>query len=408
MSKSSSTDYSSDSSDYCNDVINLNLLGKCIHNNFIITKHLGSGSYADVWKTYLFNDFFKLKKGFYAIKIHNKENFDIGIHEENMLKFLKYRSHHIVKLLKSFITYYCGMKLHCQIFPLYDGNILDISLSSSDIKYILKGIKILHDKNIIHGDIKPENILYRGKIRDINNYELYLILNYNNILDDYINNYKTLHNKTNIKNIERNHICEIVYNDIVHNYKFTNNNDTNDTNDTNDGVCNSDSINGDDNNNTTNNNNNNKHYDIVVIDFGGCVYNKLVHQFINQTRYYRAPEVILDGIISPAIDIWSIGCMIIEIIKDNLLFNPDDKGYNRDLLHLEMIQRYFGKIRYDKYNNIDLYNDLQNLSYVEYPFKLIYPDLQIISPLLQPNYSDRCDINYCIKYIPDIFYLINK
>ena len=41
-----------------------------------------------------------------------------------------------------------------------------------------------------------------------------------------------------------------------------------------------------------------------------------------QTRPYRAPEAILGMSYSPATDVWSLGCMVFEILTGDLLFTP--------------------------------------------------------------------------------------
>ena len=103
--------------------------------------------------------------------------------------------------------------------------------SIKDIKLIiiqiLKGIKFLHDKNIVHGDLKLENIVFSD------------------------NEYKNL----------------------------------------------------------------------KIADLGNSMF---VHELNNysllQTRYYRAPEVILQTNKDKGIDIWSIGCVISELITGTPLF----------------------------------------------------------------------------------------
>lgn len=92
---------------------------------------------------------------------------------------------------------------------------------------ILKGVRYLHSKNIVHGDLKPENIVFSDKE------------------------------------------CE----------------------------------------------------NLKVADLGNSMYeNELDRYSILQTRYYRAPEVILQTHKDRGIDIWSIGCIISELITGRPLF----------------------------------------------------------------------------------------
>ena len=52
---------------------------------------------------------------------------------------------------------------------------------------------------------------------------------------------------------------------------------------------------------------------IKVIDFGSsCFENERVYTYI-QSRFYRAPEVILGAKYGMPIDIWSLGCILAEL-----------------------------------------------------------------------------------------------
>ncbi|CDH59430.1 kinase-like protein [Lichtheimia corymbifera JMRC:FSU:9682] len=60
---------------------------------------------------------------------------------------------------------------------------------------------------------------------------------------------------------------------------------------------------------------------VKVIDFGGsCFENKRVYTYI-QSRFYRAPEVMLGIAYTTAIDIWSLGCILAELHTGNPLFS---------------------------------------------------------------------------------------
>jgi serine/threonine-protein kinase SRPK3 len=127
---------------------------------------------------------------------------------------------------------------------------------------------------------------------------------------------------------------------------------------------------------------------IKLSDFGNACYNdeKYIDEF--GTRYYRAPEIILEHEYNNTCDIWAVGCTIFELITGDLLFNPEkDKINNRDVHHLNCIQKLCGKIPKDfikkcgrkddffdnKYNlkNIDKPEqlDIKNLLIEEYDFK---------------------------------------
>lgn len=64
---------------------------------------------------------------------------------------------------------------------------------------------------------------------------------------------------------------------------------------------------------------------IRVIDFGSsCFEGKTIYTYI-QSRYYRAPEVILGIGYNRKIDIWSFGCIIAELHLGYPLFAGDDE-----------------------------------------------------------------------------------
>ena len=70
-------------------------------------------------------------------------------------------------------------------------------------------------------------------------------------------------------------------------------------------------------------------FDIKLIDFGGSFYehNKLVYKPYIQTRWYRAPEVILGAKIGMPIDMWSLGCILCELLTGYPLFmGEEDEG----------------------------------------------------------------------------------
>ena len=69
-------------------------------------------------------------------------------------------------------------------------------------------------------------------------------------------------------------------------------------------------------------NNNNK---IKIIDFGSsCFQYEIMYSYI-QSRFYRAPEVILDLGYNYEIDIWSLGCIVCELYTGTPIFPGSDE-----------------------------------------------------------------------------------
>lgn len=84
--------------------------------------------------------------------------------------------------------------------------------------------------------------------------------------------------------------------------------------------------------------------DIILTDFGSAMKISELDDEL-QTRYYRAPEIILNTNITEKIDIWSIGCIVFELFTGKILFDPDkDQKFSRDFHHLYLIEELFGKI----------------------------------------------------------------
>jgi len=73
--------------------------------------------------------------------------------------------------------------------------------------------------------------------------------------------------------------------------------------------------------------------EIKLIDFGNATYEDAHHSSIINTRQYRAPEVYLKLNWNERSDIWSIGCILMELYIGELLFNTHD-----DLEHLVLME----------------------------------------------------------------------
>jgi dual specificity tyrosine-phosphorylation-regulated kinase 2/3/4 len=65
---------------------------------------------------------------------------------------------------------------------------------------------------------------------------------------------------------------------------------------------------------------------VRLIDFGCSVHKP--HNLVTyiQSRFYRAPEVVLRIAITSAIDIWSLGCIIVELLAGVPLFPATDEA----------------------------------------------------------------------------------
>jgi len=72
---------------------------------------------------------------------------------------------------------------------------------------------------------------------------------------------------------------------------------------------------------------------IRLIDFGSTTWHHRHHSAVVSTRHYRAPEIILGTGWSYPCDMWSVGCILIELLSGEALFRTHD-----NLEHLAMMQ----------------------------------------------------------------------
>eukprot|EP01006_Ploeotia_vitrea_P021825 TRINITY_DN54236_c0_g1_i2.p1 TRINITY_DN54236_c0_g1~~TRINITY_DN54236_c0_g1_i2.p1 ORF type:complete len:588 (-),score=67.92 TRINITY_DN54236_c0_g1_i2:149-1912(-) len=86
-------------------------------------------------------------------------------------------------------------------------------------------------------------------------------------------------------------------------------------------------------------------YDVKIADFGnGCWVDRQFTDDI-QTRQYRAPEVILGEPYSTEVDMWSMACLVFELITGEFLFDPrQSEHYERDEDHLALIIELLGPL----------------------------------------------------------------
>jgi serine/threonine protein kinase len=65
---------------------------------------------------------------------------------------------------------------------------------------------------------------------------------------------------------------------------------------------------------------------IKVIDFGTGCYEKSIYYTYIQSRYYRAPEIIMGIPYTFAIDMWSFGCILVELYNGYPIFAGEDEA----------------------------------------------------------------------------------
>ncbi|WVZ74763.1 hypothetical protein U9M48_022902 [Paspalum notatum var. saurae] len=77
-------------------------------------------------------------------------------------------------------------------------------------------------------------------------------------------------------------------------------------------------------------------------------YDQQDQSYVVSTRHYRAPEVILGLGWSYPCDIWSVGCILVELCTGEALFQTHE-----NLEHLAMMERVFGPLPYHMLKRAD-------------------------------------------------------
>jgi len=75
---------------------------------------------------------------------------------------------------------------------------------------------------------------------------------------------------------------------------------------------------------------------IKIIDFGSsCQYGNRIYQYI-QSRFYRSPEILLGITYGLAIDMWSLGCILVEMHTGEPLF-PGNSEFDQMMKIVEVL-----------------------------------------------------------------------
>lgn len=156
-----------------------------------------------------------------------------------------------------------------------------------------------------------------------------------------------------------------------------------------------------------------------IVDLGNACW---VHrQFTDdiQTRQYRCPEVIMGTQYGTAADIWSVACLVFELLTGEYLFDPHTGlDYDRDEDHLAQMMQLMGPMprwltsrgRYAR----DLFNrngDLRNLPFMrEFPLHMLLIDkfdfvpedaeevAAFLVPMLEFDPQKRATASQCLRH----------
>lgn len=91
-------------------------------------------------------------------------------------------------------------------------------------------------------------------------------------------------------------------------------------------------------------------FNIKLVDMGNACYVDRHYSDVIQTREYRSPEVILEGEYDESADIWSLACMVFELVTGDYLFDPKKgKTYSKNDDHLASVSELIGELKDAKY-----------------------------------------------------------
>jgi serine/threonine-protein kinase SRPK3 len=84
--------------------------------------------------------------------------------------------------------------------------------------------------------------------------------------------------------------------------------------------------------------------DVKIVDLGNACWTYKQFTSDIQTRQYRSPEVILNAKYGSACDIWSLACVIFELVTGDVLFDPrSGDQHGRDDDHLALMMELAGR-----------------------------------------------------------------
>ena len=336
-------------------------VGNHINNQYLILKYLGKGTFSKVW---MVHDFINNK--FMALKVQEPKYLKDFDYEVNNLKYINSNGGHknIMEFYgvldfkigeekrKGILIELLGDSIDFLLSKDYDDKI-DSNIIKNIFKNILEGINFIHNKGLLHNDLKPDNILLSRPNKSISNYiekieELNINKYYLDKIEELSPNELKLLDKNKRKIVKRK-IKEKASKETVKEFKkkIVEINNTSFENIKLDIL----EINEDDKNNNLDNVKNEdldlENLSFKIIDFGSAeAEGKMDHDEI-LARSYRPPENILNSYYDRKADIWVIGCMLYEFFNGCSLFNLKDcdlQGVDKDRRHIAEMYDVLGKM----------------------------------------------------------------
>ena len=332
-------------------------IGDKYNDKYIIEKKLGFGYFSTVWlasdQTRGDNDPFKIV----AIKISkSRESFQEAAQDEMKLLQTLGKYDFTVNLLDQFVLWGPNGKHYCLVFePMwkdlyylirkFDYQGFPIKLLKVIAYQVLCGVEYMHEKQIIHTDIKPENFLM----------SLPYDLNYDQLKSErltYLDLKRQLRTITQMSShtLSRNQRKRL-------REKLKQNQDSLPSPDVDPRELES-KLQSMEKMKMPSELNRSKNLIVKVADFGNACWTHKHYTSDITTRQYRSPEALLGYPYGTGVDIFACGVMFFELATGDLLFQPQKSSdpYYRNENHLALIYRTTGylprhMIKEGKYSN---------------------------------------------------------
>jgi serine/threonine-protein kinase SRPK3 len=313
--------------------VSQDIIYKWYNNRYLALKYLGKGTFCRTWLMYDIIEF-----RFVAMKMFFQKYTEDSQNELKINKLLK-SNDYIVKLLDNFVE----NNSNCLIYELMGITLLDLldyyedkiplTILKKILIQIFKGIDELHSQNIIHCDLKAENIMIKQLDIDIQEIvdiidKLDIKIIYEKMIVDNLSENYSEFDKNKKKNIKRKikKKCMSLLIDIFKNNleSFIFNEDIELKLDESDIQC-------------------------KLIDLGNSEINGSNNDDEVMIRSYRPPENIMNPFYNEKADIWTMGCIAYELITGEYLFDIDRdlSDTEKDREHLHQMYEILGKMPKD-------------------------------------------------------------
>jgi len=334
---SSSRSLSEEDSETITDIEN-EYLGKVVNNKYLIIKYIARGTFSRVFLVYnLIHD------KFYALKMLFEEYREEGLQETKIYRHFSNRpDSKVVEYIDTFeyqnniclLTEFMGIDLLDALNIYNDINEIPRTLIIKCIIDTLTGLNELHTCNIVHADLKLENIMLTHWTRETEKYiEWFKSINIQGYREKFYENLKVDFNKlqegngVNRKKIKNalqnkfNNFISGVFKKHIDNKKIEmaeKEMELQKSRDLNEKMIDI------------------KNTNAKIIDLGNSelLEDKYGKGYIH-IRNYRAPENFKLKIFNQKSDIWTLGCLILEMLSGTHFYDLEGENLAEDLKFIE-------------------------------------------------------------------------